>query len=47
MNTVGLFAGRGDIVVAFGFALLIGYWAGWQSRRLVEWVRKKTHKEKT
>lgn len=44
MTAVGIFAGRGDVLVAMGLALIIGIWAGWQSRRLIEWVRSKTTK---
>ena len=29
MNAVGLFAGRGDVVLAMGFAVLVGIWIGW------------------
>jgi len=41
MNTVGVFAGRGDVIVAMGFALVIGAWIGWQLQRLVTWARNK------
>ena len=34
MNTIGLFAGRGDVILAMGLALLVGAWVGWQLRRL-------------
>lgn len=44
MSTVGIFAGRGDVLVAMGLALVIGIWAGWQMRRTIEWVRSKTTK---
>lgn len=33
----GLFAGRGDTIIGFLFALLIGIWIGWQLRGL--WLR--------
>lgn len=29
MTAVGLFAGRGDVILAMGLALLVGVWAGW------------------
>lgn len=37
MSTVGIFAGRGDVILAMGLALLVGGWAGWQLRGL--WMR--------
>jgi hypothetical protein len=41
MSTVGIFAGRGDVIVAMGLALLIGVWIGWQTRRLADWLQSK------
>ncbi len=41
MNTVGIFAGRGDVIVAMALAFLIGVWAGWQSRKVIEWLRAR------
>jgi hypothetical protein len=41
MNAVGIFAGRGDVIVAMGLALLIGVWVGWQAQRIASWVRSK------
>ena len=41
MNTVGVFAGRGDVIVAMGLALLIGAWIGWHVQRFVAWLRNK------
>lgn len=40
---MGLFAGRGDVILAMGLALLIGVWIGWQARRVLAWweMRKK------
>jgi len=35
MTAVGLFAGRGDVVLAMGLALLVGVWIGWKLRGLV------------
>ncbi len=37
MSTVGIFAGRGDVILTTGLALIAGLWVGWQSRGL--WVR--------
>lgn len=36
MTAVGLFAGRGDVILSMGLALLFGCWAGWQVRGLWE-----------
>lgn len=41
MTTVGLFAGRGDVVLAMGLALIVGAWAGWQLRRLFDYLKKQ------
>ena len=41
MNAVGIFAGRGDVLVAMALALIIGVWVGWQARRLVDWITKR------
>ncbi|MFY7913572.1 MAG: hypothetical protein ACOVPA_02785 [Rubrivivax sp.] len=40
MSTVGIFAGRGDVILAMGLALLVGAWAGWQLRGLWFRIRK-------
>ena len=37
MNAVGIFAGRGDVVLGMAFAVLFGFWAGWQFRSLWAW----------
>lgn len=44
MTAVGLFAGRGDTILAFGLALIVGVWVGWQLRGL--WLRIKTRASK-
>lgn len=41
MSTVGIFAGRGDVIVAMGLALLIGVWIGWQTQRFAAWLQSK------
>ena len=41
MSAVGIFAGRGDVLVAMALALIIGVWVGWQLRRAVYWVQAK------
>lgn len=42
MTAVGLFAGRGDVILAMGLALLVGAWVGWQLRGL--WLRIQKRK---
>jgi len=42
MTAVGLFAGRGDVVLAMGLAVLVGVWVGWRACSL--WQRIKTRK---
>lgn len=37
MNTVGLFAGRGDVLMAMGLAFVLGFIAAWWIRGL--WYR--------
>lgn len=41
MSTVGIFAGRGDVLVAMGLALVIGVWVGWKLNDVRDWVRSK------
>jgi hypothetical protein len=41
MNAVGIFAGRGDVIVAMGLALIVGIWIGWQFRSLADWIATK------
>lgn len=41
MNAVGIFAGRGDVLVAMALALIIGVWVGWQARRFIDWLTKR------
>ena len=41
MTAVGIFAGRGDVIVAMGLALLIGIWIGWQAQRFFAWMQSK------
>lgn len=40
MSAVGIFAGRGDVVLAMGLALLVGVWIGWQIKSLVVKFKK-------
>lgn len=39
MNAVGIFAGRGDVILAMGMALILGVWIGYQAHRLVTWFK--------
>jgi hypothetical protein len=41
MSGVGIFAGRGDVIVAMGLALIVGAWIGWQLRRAADWMATK------
>jgi hypothetical protein len=41
MSAVGIFAGRGDVIVAMGLALIVGIWIGWQLRRAADWIATK------
>ena len=45
MTAVGLFAGRGDVVLAMGLALLVGGWLGWQCHALYLHAREKLGKK--
>ena len=48
MSTVGIFAGRGDVILAMAFAGAFGVLSGWWIRgkrdQLVAWYRTKTNK---
>ena len=39
MNTIGIFAGRGDVIIAIFLALLIGIWVGHQLTKLINWIK--------
>lgn len=41
MTAVGLFAGRGDVVLAIGLGMLVGCWVGWNLRGLWVWFRNR------
>lgn len=41
MSAVGIFAGRGDILVAMGLAILVGFWFGWRARGLADGIRRR------
>lgn len=41
MSAVGIFAGRGDVILAMCLALIVGIWIGWQLRRFANWIAAK------
>ena len=49
MNTVGIFAGRGDVILAMGMALVLGIWFGWKLRATIysfsQWRLKRKEKK--
>lgn len=42
---MGIFAGRGDVIVAMGLALVVGMWFGWQLRGLYNEFKKLSFKK--
>jgi len=36
MNTVGIFAGRGDVILSMGFAVVFGSLIGWYARGIFD-----------
>lgn len=40
MSAVGVFAGRGDVIIAMGLALIVGIWIGWQAHALLHRLLK-------
>ena len=45
MNTVGVFAGRGDVIIAIFLALLVGSWLGYKLKSLVLKLKGKIKNE--
>jgi len=45
VSTVGIFAGRGDVLVAMGLALIIGVWIGWKAKSIVNWISTRKLKK--
>lgn len=41
MTTVGIFAGRGDVILAMGMSLLLGIYIGYQLKRLTYYIKDK------
>lgn len=44
MNAIGLFAGRGDVVLSMLLALIFGTWLGWQLNNLYKWLKERAKK---
>lgn len=44
MNTVGIFAGRGDVIIAIGLAIIVGAWVGRKAQQLFQYIKRKTGK---
>jgi hypothetical protein len=40
MTAVGIFAGRGDVILAMGLALIVGIWVGWQLKAMQAKLQK-------
>ncbi len=47
VNTVGIFAGRGDVILSMALALLFGCWAGWQVRGIWESLKARKSRKAT
>lgn len=46
MNAVGIFAGRGDVIVAMGLAFVLGAWISWWVRSTIaKWQLRRAEKE--
>lgn len=41
MSTVGIFAGRGDVLMAMALAMVVGAWIGWKVRGLAFRIKQK------
>jgi hypothetical protein len=41
MNAIGLFAGRGDVILSMLLALVFGCWLGWQLNNFYAWIKSK------
>ncbi len=46
MTAVGMFAGRGDVVLAMLMALVFGGWLGWQAHRGFLWLQARRSKSR-
>jgi hypothetical protein len=45
MGTVGIFAGRGDVIIALILAMIIGGYIGHKLTRSIQWLSTKFKKE--
>ena len=45
MNTIGIFAGRGDTILAMGLALLLGIYLGYKLRSWILWMEFKLNRK--
>lgn len=45
MTGVGIFAGRGDVIVALFLAILVGAFIGWYLRKFYVWVTTRFEKK--
>lgn len=41
MTAVGLFAGRGDVILSMGIAFSAGIWLGFKLNNVVSWFKSK------
>lgn len=41
MNTVGIFAGRGDVILGMGMSLLVGGMLGWYAKKAKDYLVNK------
>ena len=41
MTMVGIFAGRGDIIIAMGMTAVVFYYLGWKSKALKDRIFKR------
>lgn len=47
MNTaIGVFAGRGDVILAMGMTGILFFWLGWKAKSLKDSIRDKFRKKK-
>jgi hypothetical protein len=45
LNTIGLFAGRGDVILSMMIAFSGGAWVGYKLNDFVAWVKFKCNKK--
>jgi hypothetical protein len=44
MNTIGVFSGRGDVILAMAMALVLGIFIGWKAKQFYIWINTKFRK---